>query len=275
MSYKINYFIASDKYVAQYEKRLSICLSSNGFSFSVTDVYDELLSLCDVECNMGSSIGELLSDIRGILSDTRIQTFGLKDSELTLMSNQFVWVPQHLYEPEKKKEYLDVMCKVPAGYGVYEDYNDRIKAHIVFSGADNCVSAFKIAIPGIHIRCQHSKMVNATVLDASDGQTMMLVNLRAGETDFAIIGNRKLQISSTYNCVNFDETMFYALNLTRQLHLEDARMTVGVCGDVDRDRFALMRSYFPNSALYTGRALTLTMPEMQHIHTYRYSLILS
>lgn len=275
MSYKINYFIASDKDVASYEKRLSICLASNGFSFSVTDVYDELLAYGEMQCSLLSPIGELLSDIRAALAETRLQTFGLKETELITLSNQFVWIPQHLYDADNRKQYLDIMCKVPMGYGVFDDYNDLIKAHLVFSADNNIVSAFKVAIPGIKIRCQHSKMVNPIVLENSDQRSMMLVHFRAGETDFAVLDNKKLLLSNSYSCSNIDETMFYALNLARQFHLEDNRLLVGVCGSVDRDKFALLRDYFPNTALYTGRPLTLTVPEMQHIHTYRAALVLS
>lgn len=275
MSYKINYFIASDKDVASYEKRLSICLMSNGFSFSLTDVYDELLALGEVECNLNAPIGALLTDIRGFLAETRMQTFGLKEAELIVFSDQFVWIPQHLFDADNLRQYLDVMCKVPMGYSVFEDYNDRIKAHLVFSADNNILSAFKVAIPGIKIRCQHSKMVNPVVLDSSDQRTMMLINIRDGVTDFALFENKKLLLSNSYSCANIDETMFYALNISRQFHLEDGRLLVGVCGDIDREKFAFLKGYFADIALYTGRPLTLTVPQMQHIHTYRCALVLS
>ena len=275
MSYKINSFIASDKDVASYEKRLSICLTPNGFSFSQTDVFDNLLSLGEVECNTKASIAELLTDIKAVFADCSLQTFGMKEVELIAVSEQFVWIPQHLYDADMQKKYLDTVSKVTMGYGVYADYNDLIKSYIVFSADSNCISAFKVAIPGIKIRCQHSKMVSTTVMENSDMQSLLLVNVRKGYSDYALFSNKKLQISNTFRCANFDETMFYALNITKQFHLEDARMTVALCGDVDREKYALLRSCFAATALYTGKPLTLTVAEMQHIHTYRHALILS
>lgn len=275
MSYSFDKLITSDKAVAQYEKRLSICLTSNGFSFSVTDILDELLSLGTVQCKTDAPMPQLLADIKGALAEAGIQSYGLKEAELVVVSRQFVWIPQHLYDATKERTYLDTLCKVKQGYGVFSDHNDLIKANIVFSADNNIVSAFRIAVPGIRIRCQHSKMVNATLLEQSDQRSLMLINLRDGESDFAIFGNKKLEISNTYDCVNFDETMYYALNLTRQFHLEDARLLVAVCGEADRERFAILGNYFPSLALYTGRPLTLPVAEMQHIHTYRHALILS
>ena len=52
-------------------------------------------------------------------------------------------------------------------------------------------------------------------------------------------------------------------------------MTVAVCGNVDRESFALMRNYFADMVLYNGASLSLTEPEMQHIHLYKYAMILS
>lgn len=275
MSYKINTLIASDKDVAQYEKRLSICLQPNGFSFSLTDLFDELLAIGEVQCELDAPMPQLLADIKGALSEAGIHTFGLKEAELVTISRQFVWVPQHLYDESKQRTYLDVLCKVTTGYGIFADHNETVKAYLVFSADNNAVSAFKIAVPGIKIRCQHSKLANDTAAEISDLKSLMLVNLRGKESDFAVFCNKKLQISNTYDCNNIDETVYFALSITKQLHLEDTRLTVAVCGDVDRDKYALFREYFPSMALYNGRLLTLTVPEMQHIHTYRHALILS
>lgn len=275
MSYKINSFIASDKDVASYEKRLSICLASNGFSFSVSTIHDELLAIGDVECNTKASMSEMIADIKGALSEAKIQPFGLKEKELVVYSRQFVWVPQHLFDEKKERGYLDALCTVETGFTVISDYNEAIKSHIVFSADNSLVSAFKVAIPGLKIRCQHSKMVNTIVLENSDMKSVLLMNIREGQADYAVFCNKKLQISNTFNCVNFDEVLYHALNLTKHFHLEDATMVAAVCGDIDRDRFARLREYLPNVALYTGRPLTLTVPEMQHTPTYRYALILS
>ena len=275
MSYKLNSFIASDKKVASYEKRLSICLKSNGFSFSVTTIYDELIALGEVDCNTAATMSELISDIKGVLSEIHIQPFELKDKELIVFSRQFVWVPQHLYDEQKQREYLEALCTVDTSCCVVTDYNEAIKSYMVFSADNSLVSAFKIAVPGLKVRCQHSKMVNPTVLESSELKSVLLMNIREGQTDFAVFCNKKLQISNTFDCVNFDEVLYHALNLTKHFHLEDATMVAAVSGDIDRERFARLKGYFPNVALFTGRPLTLTVPEMQHIPSYRHALILS
>ena len=275
MSYKINSFIATDKDVASYEKRLSICLASNGFSFSLTGSGGLLLAFGEAECSLDASMSELIADIRECLMQAGIQPIALTEAEFIVFSRQFVWIPAHLYDDSRKRSYLDALCKVDGGCDVYVDYNESVNAHIVFSADSNIVSAFKIAVPGLRIRCQHSKMVNDINVGESDLKTLLLMNVREGAADYAVFCNKKLQISNTFDCASFDETVYNALNITKVLKLEDAQMTLSVCGNIGREQFALLRGYFPNVELYTGRKHKFMVAEMQHIPAYRYALILS
>lgn len=275
MSYKINNFISSDIDVATYEKRLSICLSSNGFSFSLRSLSDELLAIGDVACNPEAPMVELLTDVKNAFAEMRMPPFGMKETELVVPSSQFVWMPQHLYDDTKKNAYLDALCKVSNGYGVYSDFNEEIKSYMIFSANNNQVSAFKIALPGLRVRCQHSKMVNSYLLAKSDMRSVLMINVREGESDYCVFCNKKLQMSNTFRCDSIDETIYHALNITKQFHLEDAAMDVYVCGEIDRDKYAKLRPYFNKVALFTGGNLRLTVVEMQHVAAYKYALILS
>ena len=238
-------------------------------------MHDELLSIGEVECNVNAPISEMLATIKSAFGDLNVQPFGMKEAELVLCSRQFVWVPQSLYDESRQRDYLEALCNLEQGTTICADYNADMKAWMVFAAVGNQVSAFKIACPGLKVRCQHSKLANMTTMNDSDLKSLLIVNVRDGESDYEVFCNKKLQLSNTYDCANFDETIFHALNLTRQFHLEDAMLTVALCGDVDRERFARMRPFFPNVTLYNGRPLTLDTTEMRHTHLYRYALILS
>lgn len=275
MSYKINSLIKSDKIVGSYEKRLSICLTSNGFSFSLTSLKNELLVWGEVSVNLSAPMSDLLLDIKASFTEMGIITYGIKETRLITLSRHFVWIPQNLYEEKMQRSYLEALAPIQTGNSVFTSFNESTKAYIVFSAPNNVVSAFKIAIPGLTVRCQHDILVNETLLQASELQSVLMLNVREEETDYAILCNKKLQITNTFHCTNFDETLYHALNLTKQFHLEDATMTTAVCGNIDREMFAKIRQFLPNVSLYTGRQLTLTEPEMQHIPLYRHALILS
>lgn len=277
MSYRINSLIVSDKIVPSSEKRLSICLEPNGFSFSITTTHDELYALGEVEMELagGTSMSATMSSIKAAFDEAGIQPFGLQEAELVVMARQFVWVPQHLYDAANDRKYLEALCKLTAGYSVYSDLNEALQAQIIFSADSNLVSAFKIAIPGIKVRCQHSKMVNAPLMEQSAMRSLLVMNLREGAADYAVICNKKLQISNTYDCANVDEALYHAVNITKQFHLEEAALTLVVCGGVDRSSYEYMGRFFPSMALYSGRPLTLLCPEMSRQPLYRKALTLA
>lgn len=275
MSYRINSFIKTDKEVASYEKRLSICVMPNGFSFSVVSSQGELIALCDVDCALSQSMSQMLGNIKGVFSEIGLATYGMKETELIVPARHFVWIPIHLYDETKNHDYLEAIHKLEVGESVFADYNTAANAQLVFVADSNLVSAFRIALPGLKVRAQHSKLVNPDTIDASHMKSLMVINLREKETDFAVFVNRKLQLSNTFDCANLDETLYHAVNINKQLHLDDVPLSVALCGNVDKDQYHRVHEFFNNVALYTGRNLQLSSEQMRRTPIYRYALILS
>lgn len=275
MSYRINSFIKADKDVVSYEKRLSICITPNGFSFSVVSQDGNVVALGDVECDMSLPMAQLLATAKSVFTEVGVATYGMKEAELVVPSRHFVWIPMHLYDEAKNRDYIEAIHKLAGGEGVFADYNVAAGAHLVFVADSNLVSAFRIAIPGLKIRAQHSKMVNNETIEASQMKSLMVINMRGKESDYSIIVNRKLQLSNTFDCANIDEMLYYAVNINKQLRLDDVPLCVALCGDVDRESFEHVREFFDDVVLYTGRNLQLSTEELRRAPIYRYAIILS
>lgn len=275
MSYKINTFVATRKAVVSNERRLSICLGTDGFSFAERSSHGELLSLCEVTCDLDGAMATLVGDLRGVLAEANIQPVGYGACELLVPSRLFVWVPEHLYDASRERSYLEALGKVPAGSVIYSSYCEVLKSWMVFAVEQSAVSAFKIAITGLKVHCLHEKLVNETVMEQSAERSLLMMHLRKGATDFAVISNKKLLMSNSYDCANVDEALYHALNITKEFHLEEMPMRVALCGDVDRAVYGRIRPFFPEVVLYAGRPLKLAEPEMQQQPLYRHALILS
>src|SRR5574344_3012340 len=136
MSYTTRSFISTDKEVPSYEKNISICLGTNGFSWSITSVGGELLSFGEIDYEGNLSMSEIVQMVKTIFAEHNIAPFGFKKTELRVFSNQFVWVPENLYEAGNDKHYLDAVCPVDISKGVFSEYNDLVKAYLIFT-ADN------------------------------------------------------------------------------------------------------------------------------------------
>lgn len=275
MSYKQNLFITTDKEVPTYEKDLSICLTTDGFSFSITNDKDQLLTLGQIECNTQQSMTEWSNTIKECFAAYKLPLFGYNSARLIINTQQFAWVPDHLYQEGNDRQYLDLVSGSRLGQGIFTEHNESIKAHLIFAADNTVVSAFKITIPRIHIGCQHSAFVSEYLLQQSDLKSLMLINVRKDVADFMVLCNKKLQITNTYSCANTEEVIYYGLNLMKQLRLEEASMDTLVCGNIDRESYNKIAQFFPNAALYCGRPFTFINEELHLVHTYRYPEILS
>lgn len=275
MSYTNQAFISGGKEVPSYEKNISICLGADGFSFAVTSVKDELLAYGAIAFEGCMSMSEAVTMVRSVWDEHKIVPMGYNGMELVIPSVHFVMVPDELYQPGNDRRYLESLMKIPMGLGVFCCHNESVGAQVVFTGDNNMVSAFKIAMPGIKVKCQYNKLANADLLKRSNMCSVMLLNMRGQAMDVVVYVNRRLQLVNTFPIASTQDALYHAVDVMKSLRLEDAKLEVLLCGDVERERYAEMAPYFPQADLYCGRTLKAATSELQTLHTYKMAMLLS
>ena len=266
--------ISTDKAVANSEKRLSICLRSNGFSFSVVSTDDTLLTFGVVQSQQPLSASQLAQQV--------IQTLGEHDAvldykkmRLVIPSMHFVWIPAHLYDPSHNRQYLATVAPVDHEANICRSYSKSLDSYIVFTAPADIVTAFKIAIPGVDIICQHAVLAEALPVSTYKNHPAILLHLRDNVADIEAFYNGRLLLSASYPAQNNDELLYHAINVMKQLHLETPDMELAICGMVDRDIYSHLQHFFPNVTLFTGKPFTYLNPDFQTLHTYKHTLVLS
>ena len=275
MSNQVTTIITTDKAVANNETRLSICLRSNGFSFSLTTLQHELLTYADVQFRFDRPFGELAQALKDFFAQNNISTFGLRQVRLVVPSQHCVWIPEHLYDPVRDRQYLRMVANPDLGAGVYHIHVPLLKSYIVYSAPTTVVTAFKLAIPGIDVHCQHSVLANDVLLQRSLQHPILLMNLRPGVGDFEAFYNGQLMLSNSFEAKSINEILYHGIDIMKQLHIETPDMEMAMCGMVNRDTFALFQHYFPNVTLHTGRPITFTNPAFQTFPTYQHPFLFS
>lgn len=272
---QVTTLITSDKAVANNELRLSICLRSNGFSFSVTTLDQVLLTFGDVDFNLDLPLGELTQALKDFFASQGISTFGLRQAELIVPSDHFVWIPRHLHDSARNRQYLRMVSNPDSALGAYHLFVPALESYIVFTAPTSVVTAFKLAIPGIDVHCQHSALAAGTMLQRSRLHPIVMMHVRGSKADFAAFYSGQLLLSTTFEVVNDQSRLFHAIDVMKRLHLETPDMELAISGDVGREIFATLQHYFPSVSLYTGRPVTFVNPQFQTLPTYRYALLLS
>lgn len=218
---------------------------------------------------------ELSGWVKSYFAEVGIDCMGMHECELIVDASIFTWVPEHLYSEGQERRYLELLSAVPLSCRLYADYSAAMKAYMVFATDNEAIDAFRIALTGLKIRCQHSKLVNATLIEESRQHATMLVQLREGKIDVEAFDGGRLLLSNSFPCANRDEMLYHSIGVMKSLNIESPLMVLMLCGNVDRELYAFVRSYFPKVRLYTGRPLTFENPAFQPYRTYQHAVMLS
>ena len=271
MAYTIKTYVTDTVESGSADKRLSISLKPGGFSFTIFAGENHLLTYCDVALDGDGTISSLSSDIKALFADKKLMLFGYSSAEVIACTDLASWLPEHLYEKGRERQYLSMVGKVRDGYTCYSDYSDLLKSYIVFAADSTAVSAFKITFPGIKVRCQYSKLVVPEFV----GQTepVLLLNMRDGFCDIVASFGSQLHLSNSFATVSIGDAMYKALNVMKSLSMENPDLTLWLCGNIDRDAYNLFSKYFPKVRLHTGHPFTCQNDDLHNLHTYKDILV--
>ena len=274
----VSYFINSkavleDFNSTDYQKKLSICLETNGFSFAVTNEKNQLLAFFDIACNFPDTLSQIIELIKKIFAEIHIEYMLMDELELIVPTNKHVWIPEHLFDQTKTREYFNLITPLQVKETVFHSYSEKIQAYSVFAYSDTIISAFKVTMPGIKVRSQHAKMIETQLLEKSRMKTNIEIYLRKDYFDIVIFDNKGFLISNTYKYSTKNDVVYYTLLLINQFRLNQDATEVYLSGKVDRDIYAYMEKFFRKITLYVGKKMQFTTNEMYYIHLYQYSLL--
>lgn len=270
--YRCKTLIVTEKEFASSEKRLSICLRSNGFSFSEVATSGVLLTFGEAEGEHASSMTGVMADVKAFFASVGIRPLGYASMELVVLSNESVWVPDELYSPSANRQYLKL-----AGSTATSIMATRCKAlssTAVYVAAEMLATAFKVALPGLQVVNQHVKLASIGLERRSMQHAVLLTHWREGVIDFAAYREGRYIYGNSVRFASDSEAQFHTIEVLKSYGLENADTELLMCGEVGRERFALLRPYFPTASLYTGTHTSYLTPAFKTLHTYKNALIL-
>ena len=270
--YRCKSLIETERETPSSEKRLSICLRPNGFSFSEVTSSGVLLTYGEAEGEHASTMTAQMANVKAFFSEVGVRPLGYAKMELVVLSEESVWVPDDLYTPTAHREYLklvggkgtDLMatpCKALGATAVYA-YNEAI------------AMGFKVALPGLAVMNQHVKLASLGLERRSQEHPLLLTHWRDGAIDFAAFRDGRYIYGNTVRYASESEAQFHTVEVLKSFGLENSGTELLMCGEVGRERFALLRPYFPQATLYTGTHTSFGNPAFKTLHTYRNALIL-
>lgn len=256
--------------LAPREKRLSICLRADGFSFAEVASSGALLSFGEAEGRHAPTMTTVMADVKAFFAAAGIRPLGYASMELIVLSDESVWVPDELYSSIANRTYLRLAGSTPDG--VLTCHSRILASTAVFAANEQVVTAFKVAMPGVAVMHQHAKM--ALLAPRSQNHPLLLTHWRKGLVDVAAFRDGRYLFGNTLRFASEDEAVYHVVEVMRSYALEDPTTELLLCGDVDRERFAALRPYFPHANLFAGTVDCRQDPAFRTLPAYRYALLL-
>lgn len=270
--YSCETLIATEKEFASSEKRLSICLQSNGFSFSEVTLSGVLLTFGEVRGAHAATMTGMMADIKSLFATVGIRPFGYTSMELVVMTDQSVWVPDELYDPAAGRHYLNLVGA--QADNILAAACPSLASTSVFTADAASVTAFKVSLPGLKVTNQHVKLAEMAQSRHCAASPVLLTHWRGHTIDFAAFSEGRYVYGNSVPFADDNEALFHTVEVVKSYGLENAGTALLMCGEVERGRFNLLRPYFPSASLYTGTHTSFLNPAFKTLHTYRNALIL-
>lgn len=277
--YRVINLVTTDKEAGSYEKRMSICLLPNGFSFSVITSSGVLLTWGEVSLLLSQPMSMLITDIKSFFIDHHIYPVDFKSMTLVSVTGVYTWVPDALFDESLQRRYLELAASIPANATVLSCHNNAVGAHLVYASDATVVTAFRVALPGIDCMGHPSVLISDEFQKRSVSHPLLLVYVTAkGDTvssaDFVAMDSGRLLLSTWRKTEGPQALLYTALAMMKQLEIERPDMELLLCGAVDRALFMQMRGYFPHLDLWKGRHYRTCNTSLAKLHTHRHLLAL-
>ena len=270
--YRSKSLIVTNNAFAPGEKRLSICLRPNGFSFSELTASGVLLTFGEAEGEHSKAMTGVMADVKAFFNGVGIRPLGYGGMQLVVLSDESVWVPDELYSATSNRHYLKLTGS--AAVSAITAPCSQLASTAVFSADESLTMAFKVAFPGMKVINQHVRLASSNIEKRSVAHPVLLSHWRDHKIDYAAYRDGRYIFGNTIPFADDSEALFHTIEVMKSYSPENANAELLMCGDVDRNRFALLRPYFPSASLYTGTHTSYLNPEFKTLHTYRNALIL-
>lgn len=268
--YACKTLITTTNELASRQKRLSICLGADGFSFAEVTQTGQLLTFGQVEGQHAHTMTGVMADVKALFSTVGIHPLGYASMELVVISDESTWVPDELYSSLSNRNYLRLVGANPES--VMTCHSKALASTAVFAANEQVVTAFKVAMPGVTVMHQHAKM--ALLAPRFTAHPVMLAYWRQGRVDVSLFSEGGYLYGNTLRWADENEAVYRLVELMKAYGMEDKGVELLLCGDVDRDRYMRLRPYFPQTTLFNGTVDRSQNPEFKSLHAYRHALIL-
>lgn len=191
---------------------------------------------------------------------------------LSYKSSGFTLIPQELYDPENKIDFLNFLLQEKQLF-VGETPLKSMKAISIFPFQNEILEFFMQKFSNVNLTHSTALWLDKFLADSKIGQELIAVRVNNSFIELAYIYNKTLKLANIYGFETAEDLMFYILSITQQYRINRERCELIVGGFILQDSkiFALFQKYFSNVYFQKANDKLAIGNELQHTYFPHFS----
>ncbi|MCF0209897.1 MAG: DUF3822 family protein [Bacteroidales bacterium] len=275
-TYKLENLIKLDENIVTNETKLSICLTANGFYFSLIDNKFRLKCLGEFTVDLSGGLTQIMMNMKACFSSIGIHIFNFRDIRVVFPSERNTWVPYRLYDVAKNKDYVSTTNAVYSSDTIIANVVEKLDAVSVFAYPLQVYNGLKILMPKAHYVCPSQVLAEYAFDVASLRNDTFIICKRNGACDFALFKNGQFTLSNTFTYKTPEDLIYFVLYTMQQTGINsgDVCLLLTGCEYTEEEQRLLKKFVREVSYANCGENIVLS-EEFKSIDIQKYFMVLA
>ncbi len=217
--------------------RLSIQISTDGFSFCVFDINRNKMSAIEVhEFFNVSTVIVLNSIVNQILDQSRWLKVDYEKTAIIFESPKSTLVPVALFDHNHVNDYLTLNHQRDLGDVIGNDHLRQLDAENVFAIPEILVNTLRQHFPNAGIHHFASSLIESILIKYKnmDSTPVVFVNVRKTWLDIIVISKGKLQFFNSFRYHEKEDFVYFIIFVFEQLNLNPEITELKLMGEIPK-----------------------------------------
>tara|TARA_B110000003_G_scaffold276576_1_gene324086 strand:+ start:18110 stop:18943 length:834 start_codon:yes stop_codon:yes gene_type:complete len=229
-------------------KKLSIQFSLDGFSFCISNRYEEIYKFSSYNFLKNKKSPELILDnLKEVFNQEKSLQEEFESVTVIHQNNLNSLVPNKYFKDENLKDYLKYSIKTIATDLIVFDDLDFMKCKNIYIPYVN-INNFLFQNFGEFEYKHHSSILLEKLFLKSTYELQFFVNVSRNMFDIAVIKNKKLLFFNIFKYQTKEDFIYYILFTLEQLELSTEDTIILLLGDIEKsyDTYQILYKYIRN-----------------------------
>ena len=258
---------------------LSIQVNLNGLSFCILNRSLQRFELLEHD-NFEKQLNPIqtLEALKNKLRSLHLKDYDFNTVQVIHQNDLATLVPEDLYEPNNKADYLKFNSKILQTDFIAEDklaVNKSVNVYIPYVNINNYI--FELFGEFVYKHASTILINELLQTNFKNDNPTVVINVNPSSFELLVVENRKLLLYNTYEYNSKEDFIYYILFVYEQLKLNPEEVPVKFCGNIakDDDFYDIVYTYIRHVDFLTYRSHLNYKSILPETESYKHFLILN